>query len=81
VPPSLFRHSRATLTEHGNIAAATVLDALRRLFAEDLLVDGARGMIAGFGPGITAEMALGTWKPGLASPDCETELKREAVAV
>jgi 1,3,6,8-tetrahydroxynaphthalene synthase len=75
----MFRHSRATLTEYGNIASATVLDALRRLFAEDLLTDGARGMLAGFGPGITAEMALGTWQSALPSADWEDELFKEAV--
>lgn len=57
----MFRHSRATLTEYGNIASAVVLDALRRLFDEDNTVTGATGVIAGFGPGITAEMAVGSW--------------------
>jgi 1,3,6,8-tetrahydroxynaphthalene synthase len=57
----MFRHSWATLTECGNIASAVVLDALRRLFDEDLPMPGAPGLIAGFGPGITAEMALGRW--------------------
>ncbi|MBC3987540.1 type III polyketide synthase [Streptomyces sp. AC563] len=61
VPPTSFRFSRATLTEYGNIASAVVLDALRRLFAEGGPGVGAHGMIAGFGPGITAEVALGTW--------------------
>ncbi len=56
-----FRHSRATLTEYGNIASAVVLDALGRLFAEGLVAEHGRGVIAGFGPGITAEMAVGTW--------------------
>lgn len=56
-----FRHSRATLTECGNIASAVVLDALDRLFAEGNVEENARGVIAGFGPGITAEMAIGTW--------------------
>jgi 1,3,6,8-tetrahydroxynaphthalene synthase len=56
-----FRHSRATLTEYGNIASAVVLDALRRLFDEGMPAPGATGVIAGFGPGITAEMALGSW--------------------
>lgn len=57
----MFRHSWATLTEYGNIASAVVLDALRRLFEEDILADAAPGVIAGFGPGITAEMAMGSW--------------------
>lgn len=56
-----FRHSRATLIEYGNIASAVVLDALNRLFAEGHVEDQGRGVIAGFGPGITAEMAIGTW--------------------
>ncbi|MCI2419935.1 type III polyketide synthase [Saccharopolyspora sp. K220] len=56
-----FRHSRATLTEYGNIASAVVLEALRALFDEDTTTPGAPGVIAGFGPGITAEMAVGSW--------------------
>jgi 1,3,6,8-tetrahydroxynaphthalene synthase len=60
VPPTAFRHSRATLTEFGNIASAVVFDALRRQFDEGL-AEGARGVVAGFGPGITAELCLGTW--------------------
>jgi len=77
VPPTLFRHSRATLTEYGNIAAATVLDAMDRLFAEDSLVPGARGVIAGFGPGITAEMAVGTWTPDLSIPVWESSVPKK----
>nr|WP_267885961.1 type III polyketide synthase [Streptomyces sp. NRRL F-5193] len=61
VPPDAFRFSRATLTEYGNIASAVVLDAVRRLFDEGGAPEGARGILAGFGPGITAEMCLGRW--------------------
>ncbi|MFE0381008.1 type III polyketide synthase [Streptomyces inhibens] len=61
VPPDAFRFSRATLTEYGNIASAVVLDALGRMFDEASTLDGHRGLLAGFGPGITAEIALGTW--------------------
>ncbi|MFD8197551.1 type III polyketide synthase [Streptomyces wuyuanensis] len=61
ISPALLRHSRATLTEYGNIAAASVLDALRRMIDSAPPREGARGLIAGFGPGITAEIALGTW--------------------
>jgi 1,3,6,8-tetrahydroxynaphthalene synthase len=61
VDPSAFRYSRATLTEYGNIASAVVLDALGRLFADGGVEDGGRGVVAGFGPGITAEMVVGTW--------------------
>lgn len=61
VDRQVFRHSWATLTEYGNIASAVVLDALRRLFDEKTATPGATGVIAGFGPGITAEMAIGSW--------------------
>ncbi|MBZ4019491.1 type III polyketide synthase [Streptomyces purpurogeneiscleroticus] len=61
VDRTAFRHSSATLTEYGNIASAVVLDALRRLFDEDSAAPGHKGLLAGFGPGITAEMTLGTW--------------------
>lgn len=61
VDPELFAYSRATLTEYGNIASAVVLDALRRLFAAGGMHEGARGIVAGFGPGITAEITLGSW--------------------
>jgi 1,3,6,8-tetrahydroxynaphthalene synthase len=56
-----FHHSRATLTEYGNIASAVVLEALRALFDDDAPAPGGTGVIAGFGPGITAEMAVGRW--------------------
>jgi 1,3,6,8-tetrahydroxynaphthalene synthase len=61
VPRDAFRFSRATLTEYGNIASAVVLDALGRMFEEGSAIDGHRGMLAGFGPGITAEMGIGVW--------------------
>jgi len=61
VDRNAFRHSWGTLTEYGNIASAVVLEALRRLFDEDTPAPGATGVIAGFGPGITAEMAVGRW--------------------
>lgn len=68
VPPEAFRFSRATLTEYGNIASAVVLDALRRLFDAGGADHGARGLLAGFGPGITAEMTLGRWTAGDRTP-------------
>ncbi|MER6671753.1 type III polyketide synthase [Streptomyces sp. NPDC000983] len=61
VDREVFRHSWSTLNEYGNIASAVVLEAARRLFEEETPAPGATGLIAGFGPGITAEMALGTW--------------------
>ncbi|MEU3777305.1 type III polyketide synthase [Streptomyces sp. NPDC032472] len=69
VQPDAFRFSRATLTEYGNIASAVVLDALARFFDEGGAADRAKGLIAGFGPGITAEMSLGRWTaPAAAGP-------------
>lgn len=61
VDPEMYRYSRATLTERGNIASCVVFDALDRLFEDGGAADSARGLIAGFGPGITAEMVLGRW--------------------
>ncbi|MFJ4144976.1 type III polyketide synthase [Pseudomonas sp. NPDC089734] len=62
VDAALFVHSRSTLSEYGNIASAVVLDALRRLFEAGGAHQDARGIIAGFGPGITAEITLGSWR-------------------
>ncbi|WP_207945469.1 type III polyketide synthase [Actinomadura sp. 7K534] len=71
VDRDMFRFSWATLTEYGNIASAVVLDALRRLFDEDRVTPGDTGVIAGFGPGITAEMAVGRW-----TVDAPAEMER-----
>jgi 1,3,6,8-tetrahydroxynaphthalene synthase len=68
VPSDVFRYSRATLTQYGNIASAVVLDALARLFDDGGAVVNGQGLIAGFGPGITAEMALGTWVQAKEKP-------------
>ncbi|MCE7080662.1 type III polyketide synthase [Streptomyces sp. ST2-7A] len=68
VEPAMFRYSRATLTERGNIASSVIFDALDRLFEDGGVEDGARGLIAGFGPGITAESALGRWTVGGPAP-------------
>ncbi|MEU9101916.1 type III polyketide synthase [Streptomyces sp. NPDC048361] len=69
--PEMFRFSRSTLTERGNIASSVVFDALARLFDEGGMEDGARGLIAGFGPGITAEIGVGSWNAG---PHLDEEL-------
>ncbi|MEU2961052.1 type III polyketide synthase [Streptomyces albidoflavus] len=68
LPSEMFAQSRATLTERGNIASCVVLDALDRYFASGKATEGARGMLAGFGPGITAEISLGTWATGQGRP-------------
>ena len=67
VEATMFRHSWATLTEYGNIASAVVFDALRRLFDEGAMLPGATGVVAGFGPGITAEMSMGSWVTDMAA--------------
>lgn len=64
VSPEKFSYSRATLQEYGNIASAFILDTVRRLFEAGYVHNNASGIIAGFGPGITAEITLGTWKAG-----------------
>src|SRR5262249_48628026 len=76
VDRNAFRHSWGTLTEYGNIASAVVLEALRRLFDEDTPAPGATGVIAGFGPGITAGMAGGRW--GGAPPSDLDRFQRDA---
>lgn len=68
VAPGMFRFSRATLCEYGNIASAVVLDALRRVFESGGAEPGTRGVIAGFGPGITAEITIGTWEVASTPP-------------
>lgn len=62
ISPDRFAHSRATLNSYGNIASVTVIESLRRMFDDPAVRDGDRAVIAGFGPGITAELALGTWQ-------------------
>ncbi|MER6773404.1 type III polyketide synthase [Streptomyces bacillaris] len=73
LPMEMFRYSRATLTERGNIASSVVFDALARLFDDGGAAPSAQGMIAGFGPGITAEVAVGSWThhDPAAGPDRE----------
>jgi 1,3,6,8-tetrahydroxynaphthalene synthase len=60
VPTEALGDSWETLSNHGNIASAAVFDVLRRV-AERSPAEATTGIIAGFGPGITMELALGTW--------------------
>jgi 1,3,6,8-tetrahydroxynaphthalene synthase len=60
VPAEGLADSWETLSSYGNIASAAVLDVLRRV-ADKSPADAATGIIAGFGPGITMELALGSW--------------------
>lgn len=64
VDARMFHFSRETLTNYGNVASVVVLDALRRAFENGKIRDGAKGLIAGFGPGITAEVSIGRWNGG-----------------
>jgi 1,3,6,8-tetrahydroxynaphthalene synthase len=77
VPAEALCDSWETLNNHGNIASAAVFDVLRRV-AEKSPADAATGIIAGFGPGITMELALGTWvtdpADALASPEKQDAL-------
>ena len=61
VPSEKFQYSRATLENYGNIASAVVFDALLRAFDDGVMKHDAKGMIAGFGPGIVAEVSVGRW--------------------
>lgn len=61
VPTEALAYSKQTLTSYGNVASAAVFDVLGRVFDDPDTKDGARGLIAGFGPGVTAEWSLGTW--------------------
>jgi 1,3,6,8-tetrahydroxynaphthalene synthase len=56
-----LEHSRSTLREYGNVASASIFDVARRIFEGPPVQPGATFLIAGFGPGITAELALGAW--------------------
>jgi len=61
IDPSLHRFSRAALAEHGNTASVLIFDSLARLYASEVAVRGARGLIAGFGPGVSADFSLGVF--------------------
>ncbi|WP_240519496.1 type III polyketide synthase [Amycolatopsis antarctica] len=63
VAPEALAMSMATLQDYGNIASASVFDVLRRIVAAGPQ-PGQIGLIAGFGPGITMELAIGTWQSG-----------------
>jgi len=74
VPAEALGDSWETLTNYGNIASAAVFDVLRRV-AEKSPAESATGIIAGFGPGITMELALGTWVTDRADTPTAAERK------
>ncbi|WP_222403868.1 type III polyketide synthase [Rhizobium leguminosarum] len=61
VPQDRLEYSRATLREYGNVASASIFDVARRIFESDQVHPDASFLIAGFGPGITAEFTIGRW--------------------
>ncbi|GLY68820.1 1,3,6,8-tetrahydroxynaphthalene synthase [Amycolatopsis taiwanensis] len=63
IPNDKLRHSWNALTDHGNVASVAVFDVLTRIAANPP-GEGAVGMVAGFGPGVTMELALGRWTNG-----------------
>ena len=81
VDPAKFAYSRATLRDYGNIASAVVFDALRRMFEAGAVRDGARGIVAGFGPGITAEITLGRWTANTQIPINDTQILAQGECV
>ncbi|OHX14407.1 type III polyketide synthase PhlD [Chromobacterium sphagni] len=60
LPADKVAPSRHSLSEAGNIASVVVFDVLRRRF-ESKPKTGSVGLLAAFGPGFTAEMAVGQW--------------------
>lgn len=55
-----FQYSRNTLANCGNIASSVVFEVYRRMCEDSCFNFLDKGIIAGFGPGITAEMNLST---------------------
>lgn len=55
--------SRECLANLGNVASVVVFEVIRRFFSKRgaVLPAGVRGLLGGFGPGITAEINVGTW--------------------
>ncbi len=57
-----FSYSRDTLVNCGNIASSVVFEAYRRMHEDRIFKSSHKGIIAGFGPGIIAEMNLSQWR-------------------
>lgn len=53
--------SRDCLAEVGNLSSASVLVVLKNLFERYRPANDAKGLLAAFGPGFSAEMSVGTW--------------------
>lgn len=59
--PEQTQHSWAVLRDYGNLSSASVLFVLERWLAERTVNAGDFGLLAGFGPGFSAEMVLLRW--------------------
>ena len=60
VPQEALRHSWQSMSEHGNISSASVLDVLGRTVAEPPPT-GSHGVMLAMGPGFSFELLLLSW--------------------
>jgi alkylresorcinol/alkylpyrone synthase len=58
IPRDKTLPSWAILRDYGNLSSATVLFVLHEWLTRQKIGDGAYGLMAGFGPGLTAELLL-----------------------
>ncbi len=61
LPPEQTEPSWAVLRDYGNLSSASVLFVLERWLTERRVAPGAYGLLAGFGPGFSAELVLLRW--------------------
>lgn len=60
VPQKVMKFSREGLQNYGNTASVFIFESTRRILENKHLTHGQKGLIAGFGPGLTAEFSLGS---------------------
>ncbi len=70
----MFRYSRATSPNAATSPAPSSSTRWPRLFDDGGAAESAQGLIAGFGPGITAEAAVGRWTNDDLRPSVEAGL-------
>jgi alkylresorcinol/alkylpyrone synthase len=61
LPPQALQHARAILRQYGNMSSATLLFVLKRVIEQNQPAAGERGIMIGFGPGLTIEVGLIEW--------------------
>jgi predicted naringenin-chalcone synthase len=59
-PPGMFGLARDSLSEVGNLGAASVLEVLERTFAKPP-AEGAHGLMLAVGPGVSVTAVRGVW--------------------